>query len=261
MISLSRLIKGLTFSDGQLQSDKKIISIKVFKPFTEEDEIESPAINLDVQAEEIIENARLEADALINNARQEAELLRQQLEEKLQSFEAEKEQITLHAKEAGYNAGLEDGRQNGYLEYHEIIQSAQAIVESAKKDYRTHVESSEKEILEIGMKVAQKIIGKMIIDNEEDFLSIVKRALKEAREHEEIQLHIHPLHYDFLLANKYELKTLFPKEVDLFIYPDDELTESSCIIESVNGRIDASVDSQLDEVKQKLNELLEGEQQ
>jgi flagellar assembly protein FliH len=52
---------------------------------------------------------------------------------------------------------------------------------------------------------------------------------------------------------------IFPKDTELYIFPDDELEESSCIIESENGRMDASVDSQLQEIKVKLTELLEGE--
>ena len=50
------------------------------------------------------------------------------------------------------------------------------------------------------------------------------------------------------------------KDIDFYIYPDDELEETSCIIESENGRIDASVDSQLEEIKIKLFEMLESEQ-
>lgn len=52
---------------------------------------------------------------------------------------------------------------------------------------------------------------------------------------------------------------LFPKELDFYIYPDEELSEMDCIIESANGRIDASIDSQLEEIKNKLIELLESE--
>ena len=43
------------------------------------------------------------------------------------------------------------------------------------------------------------------------------------------------------------------------IFPDDDLKETDCIIESTFGRIDASVDSQLHELKLKLLQILEGE--
>jgi len=110
------------------------------------------------------------------------------------------------------------------------------------------------------MKVAGKILGKKI-SFEEEFLGLVKRALKNARDYKNIQLHIHPNHFQFLLAQKEELAAVFPQEVDFYIYPDDEMPEDACIIESENGRTDASVDSQLNEIKLRLFELLEDDSQ
>ena len=41
------------------------------------------------------------------------------------------------------------------------------------------------------------------------------------------------------------------------MYPNGELDEHACYIESENGRIDASIDSQLQEIKRKLMDILE----
>ncbi|MBY0120696.1 flagellar assembly protein FliH [Bacillus sp. S/N-304-OC-R1] len=259
MILLSRLIKGVSPLVNQVPNDKKVISIKLFKPDLKDDEITPNPINMDELTQSIIENAQREAEEILRSARHEAEQIREKLDENIQDFELEKVRITESAKESGFAAGFEEGREKGYLEYHDVIQLARSVVDSAKADYRSHVESSDREILEIGIKVAGKILGKTIEENGEEFLTLVKRALKEARENQEVQLHVNPIHFDLLLANKEELKMLFPREVDLFIYPDDELVESSCVIESVNGRIDASIDSQLEEIKRKLIEMLEGE--
>ena len=67
------------------------------------------------------------------------------------------------------------------------------------------------------------------------------------------------LHYEELLSKKEELMTIFSNVVNLFIYPDSDLSEDSCLIESSSGRIDASIDTQLSEIKVKLTELLESE--
>ena len=241
-----------------MKSEKKIISIKLFEQPKLEEEVEvSNVPEIDVQA--AVQEAQQQAKEIINHAKQEADLLHQHMEEQRQAFAIEKDRIANQAREEGFSAGLHEGREKGYLEYSAIIQSAKSVVDSAKHDYRMHIDSSEREILELGLKVAEKILGVKITNNEEEFLSIVKRALKEARDNQEVQLHVHPNHYDFLLANKEELIMLFPKEVNFYIYPNDELSESGCLIESESGRIDASVDSQLEEIKRKLIELLEGE--
>jgi flagellar assembly protein FliH len=163
------------------------------------------------------------------------------------------------AQKEGYRQGVEDGIQKGYNEIAAEIAFAKKVVESSKKDYRHHIESSETVILNLALKVAEKIIGQQLEKDEVSFLSIVKRAIKEVRDNREVQLHIHPIQYQSILSHKDELMAIFPKDTELYIFPDDELEETNCIIESENGRMDASVDSQLQEIKVKLTELLEGE--
>lgn len=257
MILLSRLIKSQWATP--IQDKEKVISIKIFEKVSQEIENETTQLDIHNHHEEVLKEAQVQANEIIKNAKNEADFFQQQIEEQRLAFEYEKERIAEQARETGYTAGLEEGHEKGYLEYREIIQLAKEVVESSKKDYRSHVESAEKTILELGLKVAGKIIGQSLDESDEAFISIVKRAIKEARENQEVQLHVHPSHYDLLLANKEELIMLFPKDVDFYIYPDDELSESSCIIESANGRIDASIDSQLEEIQRKLIEMLEGE--
>ena len=256
MISLSRVIKSQWAETKD--SEKRVIAIKIFEEQkNEEFEPITDIPNIDTQA--IVKEAQLQAEEIIHEAKQQVELIEQQLNEQRLAFELEKEESLAQAQEEGYSVGLEKGQAVGYDEYREMIQSARKVVELAKLDYRMHVESAESEILAIGLKVASRILGKKLEGNEEEFLAIVKRALKEARDNQEVQLHIHPNYYEFLLANKEELLMLFPKEVNFYIYPNDEISETSCLIESAHGRIDASVDSQLGEIKRKLFELLEGE--
>ncbi len=258
MILLSRLIKATGWAPP-VQSEERIISIKVLEPLNPKEDTEYTPAETEKHIQTMMSEAELQAESIIGNAQIEAKNLLDRVEEERQAFEIEKIEIVEQSRKIGFTQGLEEGRQQGYNEVHEIIQSARDVVESAKRDYRMHVDSSERTILELGVKVASKILGKKLQENEEEFISIVKRALKEARDNKEVQLHVHPVHYDFLLANKDEIMALFPKDINFYIYPDDDLSETSCFIESENGRIDASIDSQLEEIKQKLIELLEGE--
>lgn len=258
MILLSRLIKSFSPISGQ--SEKKVISIKILEQTKIEQEPEQFG-RTDMLIEAILQEARQEAESIIKAAKLEAEKVYQHIHEQREELEHEKRAALEEARKQGFAAGVEEGRKSGYEEYKGMIQSAKEVVDSAKHDYQLHIESSERAILELGMKAAEKIIGRILEDEHEEFLSIVKRALKEAREYSEIQLHVNPLHYDLLLSHKEEMIIIFPKETDLYIYPDDDLSQTSCIIESANGRIEASVDSQLEEIKRRLFELLESEEQ
>ncbi|WP_370222786.1 flagellar assembly protein FliH [Cytobacillus sp.] len=259
MILLSRLIKSYT--SAVPKEEKKVISIRLLQSNLNhiEDVSEQNTDRTDEELQAMMNSAREEAERIVNAARIDSEKKTRQMEEQLEALEQKKQMVLEEARSEGFAAGADEGRQSSLREYSELIHMAREVVNSAKHDYQQHIESSERTILNLGLKVAGKILGEVLDQNSDQFLSIVKRALKEARDYTEIQLHVHPMHYDLILSHKEELIRVFPKETDLYIYPDEELSNTSCIIESANGRIEASVDSQLEEIKRKLFEMLESE--
>lgn len=258
MILLSRIIKS-QFANATPDGNKKI-KIRSFDYLFLEVDSETVPVFQQIDTEQIMEKANLEAEALIREAKLEAEqILREAKAERRHFEEVEKPQIMQEVRECGFNEGMELGRQKGYAELAESLEYAKEIVSASKKDYQAHLEESERTILELGVKIAERIIGTNLQGSEETYLSFVKQAIKEARDYREVRLHVHPNHYGYILSQKEELISIFPKEAGFYIYPDQELKETSCIIESAHGRIDAGVDSQLEEIKQKLVELLEGE--
>ncbi|WP_244988895.1 flagellar assembly protein FliH [Robertmurraya siralis] len=257
MISLSRLIKS-GWSKVEEQ-ENKVISIRSFKVENEEVDVDAADIEISMQQKEILNEAKEEANRIVAEARAFQEQVQAQLQEERNNWDEEVVRLTNQAQESGYEAGFLQGKEEGYQQMHELIEQARETVNLSKTDYHRTIEESEPIILAIALKVAERILGQHLEGQSDHFLSIVKRALKEAREYREIQLHVHPAHYELLLSQKEDLIKIFPKETELYIYPDGDLTELSCIIESANGRIDASVDQQLLEIKAKLFELLESE--
>lgn len=256
MILLSRIIKSHQAKEDE--SNKFTIKIRQFDvQVTENDEGQ---VTNHFPPNEFLNQTIQEADDILIEAKQQAETIVEEIQQAKDYWEQEEKRIYIEqAQKEGYQQGIEDGLQKGYNEMAGDIAFAKEVVEASKVDYQQHLESSESVILDIALNVAKKIIGQQLEAKEETFLSLVKGAIKEAREYREVQLHIHPSRYQSILSHKDELISIFPKEAELYIYPDDELDEGSCIIESENGRIDASVDSQLLEIKAKLSELLEGE--
>ncbi|WP_256236484.1 flagellar assembly protein FliH [Bacillus sp. EB600] len=255
MILLSKVIKS-----GWAQSiyDEKIISIKMLESLKNADSL--PDMNLYAAEQEyLLKQASSKAEMIVKEAQSQVQSIREQISREKMAWEQEKASLAEAAREEGFSKGVADGKAQGYQEYHNAILFAQEVVNTAKKDYQHQVASAEKVILKIGISAAEKILGEKLNESEDGFLAIAKRALKEARESRDVQLHVHPCHYEFLLSRKDELTVIFPKETDIYIYPNDELAETSCLIESANGRIDASIDSQLKELKRKLLDLIESE--
>ncbi|WP_026692491.1 flagellar assembly protein FliH [Peribacillus kribbensis] len=252
---MSRIIKSSYALNAKTDKPIRIRSLYV----QSEIEIETGA-DPSLQIEQMLQEAAEASRKLISEAEEEARRIIENARNDKQQIEMEEIPGMMEAaKQDGYRSGFETGRDDGYREMREAVQLARKTVQDSQADYQERIESAQETIVKLSVKIAEKIIGQKLGESQEFILQLVKRAVKEAREYTEVQLHVHPMHYQLLLSEKESLTSLFPRETDLYIYPDEELAVTGCIIESSNGRIDASVDSQLQEIKSKLSDLLKGE--
>lgn len=251
MTSLSKFIKS---SQAEL-SKGKIISIKMIE-INKKDEKDNNDHGVPLYPIQLIEDAKLKASQLLEEARNQAEEIRQQIQIEKENWKTECEKLKEEAFKQGYQEGYSQGERTGFESVKEQIELAKSVVDTAKNDYRAKIESSEQTILLIAMKAAEKIINREIENDPSYMKNVVKKVLKEARDYREIQIIVHPSHYSFIVSQKDELLSLFPREIELYIYPDDQVTQNSCIIETEGGRIDASIDSQLEMLKQTLLEKI-----
>ena len=106
------------------------------------------------------------------------------------------------------------------------------MITAAKKDYQAYLESSEKTILELALKIARKIIATKIEDDQEYFLSLVKRAVKEVRNFQKYKFMCIQINMNFYYLRKKNFYRFLLNDTNLVIYPDSDLSEDSCLIES-----------------------------
>lgn len=268
MILLSKIIK---FNYTQTNDEnKRVITLRPLLYGSNSFEDDSPTprnkieridlSEIEAQAEMIKKNAKEQAASIVQQAENQFNEIMHQIEVEKKNWHAEKEHWIEMAKQEGYSEGFDLGKQEGFKEYKTIIDEAHKIVELSKIDYQKNIEQSEMTILNLAVKTAEKIMGYTLDLNPNVFLNLVKRVIKEVKAHQDIQINVHPMYYDLILSQKEEIKTLFNSPVtELYINPDDELEPTNCILESSFGRIDASIDSQLNELKTKLLQILEGE--
>jgi flagellar assembly protein FliH len=253
MTLLSRIIKShLTDTHDK---NKKLIQIK--KIINEHNESTPREDQVTLSRDQAVMEATKEAEAIIAEAQKQADHIQLKIQDEVERWNTEKQILMEDARQEGYLTGKDQGLMDAQIEYKQLLDLAKETVLNAKKEYLSIVEKSEFTILNLGIKAAEKIMNQHLKENKEDYLFIVKKAIKEAREYKNIELHVHPIHYSFVLSHKKELMSLFPRETEFYIYPNDELDENGCVIESSNGRLVASVDEQLEQVRIKLLELLE----
>src|SRR5699024_1823464 len=107
--------------------------------------------------------------------------------------------------------------------------------------------------------IAEKIIGATLKEQPETFLGMVRNVLKDLREVGRVTIYLHPDNYEYVYQQKEELISLLEDPKRISIYADDTLQTDSCIIEYPHGQIDASIDTQLEQVRKSLLEYAAGD--
>lgn len=204
-----------------------------------------------------LKNAEREAEAILENARNEAEQIYREAEKDREKAEEKIEQACQEAKEKGRSDGYQVGLDEGEKQYKNHIEEARLALDNAKNVRQEHLDKSEHEILELGIKIAEKILSTTLSEQTDRWLQVIKNMISEVKEYDEVRLTVHVKWYPYMVAHQQELASLLKKTSELYIYPETSDDEFLCLIEYPYGQIDASVDRQLSEIKQKLAAKLE----
>lgn len=265
MTSLSRIIRSVyTQSNGD--HVKKIQIRDMFEMQEVEDGEISPQKQITME-EVLEERERLfaEARAILQAEReafeQEKQMFFQEIDHLKQGWEEERPDRVQEAYDEGFGQGYEDGTNKANEAMAHSLQTANEVILHAKENARKYIEDQEAIILELGLTAAARIIDASLERDNELFVSIVRRGLKEAREMKEIKIYVSPTYYALISSNRDELAEMFPTDVPFMIFANEDLENATdCYIETNHGRIVVSIDEQLNELRLKLHEILESKE-
>jgi len=244
-------------------SNKKMIQIKPPEYFLEkqsgfdkETAGETPLLNQLNHYEGEIEAAREELERIKAEQDQLLRTTNEQIQKEKSGWELEKEQLTEQAKSEGYYEGLILGKEEAHNQYKGLIDQANSIIESAQKDYFTTIDQNEETIIDLAIHTAEKVVQQKIADTPEVMLRIVRAAIQDIKDKSKLMIYLSPENYEYVLHQKHELLRILDNKADLSIYMNEQLSENACVIEHPYGQIDASVDTQLAQIRQILHELV-----
>lgn len=113
-----------------------------------------------------------------------------------------------------------------------------------------------KDILDISLKVAEKIIKKEVETDKSVLESIVKDALKSlAKDENKIILKVNPTDVEYTKEIVPQLLSSGQLEAKIFVTGDKDVEEGSAIIETSNGIIDANIGTQLEIIKEAFKQI------
>ena len=262
MISLSRIFKSVrqqaetqVKTINQYEIPHREISTQII---TANEPEAMPVVDQLVQdaedtARKILEQAKNEALELKQNAKKEIE---QWWDEKRVEIEQHAEFLSKQGYEEGFNKGFQHGVDEGKTQQGEILQQAKQTLEEAYRVAEQIIQESEPTLIELAISIAQKILNKELETDPNSIKNITQEALKNVNEFESIVLNVNPNYFAYLQGAKDELLLELNGQVKLHIYPDASIQDAGVMIKTNNGTLDARIDTQLEEIKQILLDVL-----
>lgn len=160
----------------------------------------------------------------------------------------EAEQIKQNAYQDGYNVGL---------------QQAQADMEGFRNCLGAFLSSEDRvfsevapNILAIAMDIAKKIIKTEVQSDPQILLNTVMDVLRTLSKNEpKITITVNPIQVQYVKDTLPDELKLMGMEAKLVVLPDENIMEGGCIVQTANGLVDASIESQLEIVQNALRSM------
>ncbi len=211
----------------------------------------------EVAEEDVMPTASGEAIGIIAEAREKAAAV-------LAAANEDAARLRREAYDEGHGKGFAEGRVSG--EAAGLEQARGAIAEAAEKASQILALASqqadeafraaERQVVELALAVASKVLAREVAENPTVILPIVKVALDKVQDQEQITIRVNPECYDLVLAARPELQAGLARATSVAVKADGALKVGDCIVETPYGTVDARIDTQMELVKAALKELL-----
>ncbi|OJH39320.1 FliH/SctL family protein [Cystobacter ferrugineus] len=168
--------------------------------------------------------ARQSAQAILEEAQREKERI-------LAEAQREREDILAKARE--------QGRQEGLSQVTELMVRA-------KMHAGELLAQQERDVVALGCKIAEKIIGRDLERDPSLLVDICAKAIEELRNARAVVLRVNPKSAAVLRARKAELMELIGRAVDVAIREDPDVAPVGCIVQTEFGTVDAQLPTQFE---------------
>jgi len=215
------------------------------------DEEVDPEVAAREQAVLIIQAANDEAAQIINDAKaagiaEQAALRR----------EAKSEAAVL--LEQSRNDGYQEGMTTATREGDAIRAQARQVLAEAEAEYQHMRETFEPQMVDLLVRIAEKLIGNAVTLNPAVILSLVRIGMDNATITGDVKVYVSPDDYEMAVSRKDDITALTDGSVRVEIVKDPSLGKMDCIIETPFGNIDCSLGHQLESLCHNITYLLNG---
>lgn len=162
------------------------------------------------------------------------------------------EAIERLAYERGFSAGEKAGFEFGKQKAEALFSGLSNIISELGSFKEALYKGSEKEIVELSLAIAKKVIQNETEQRQELVLDCVRTALKAVVGGGEITVKVNPKDFEILQQHKAELLKHVDGIKGITIEENENLSRGGCLIDTNYGEIDATITSMMEEVEGRL---------
>lgn len=226
---MSKVIKCSDWS-----SASKVVPVEI-KPLCMMQELNKNV----VKVENPLPDARNKAESIVHKAESEADAIR--------------DQARNQGYEEGYNAGLASAAQT----VDELVQKLESNIAAVSADRKAAVESIEPEMLKLCIEIVEKIIRHEVKTNPRVVMRTIKSCLRRIKDTNDVHIRVNPKEVAEVRAMRDELKAVSEGVPGVNIIDDRRVSAGGCVIESTDGDFDARIETQIDQIRKKLEDTYE----
>lgn len=150
-----------------------------------------------------------------------------------------------NAAKDGYKAGLERAQED--------IQQIKGALESFLNAKQEVFEYIAPDILEISVDIARKIVKKEIEQDPQIVLETIMDVLKGiSKEEANMKIKVNPAQVEMVKETLPDIISYLGLDAKMKVISDDTIEVGSCIVHTTNGIVDATIDTQLEIIKEAL---------
>jgi flagellar assembly protein FliH len=155
------------------------------------------------------------------------------------------DEIETQAYIRGFNKGEKVGFESAADKIESLRRLLDEAVEALRHTRKRIQRDSEKEIVELVLAVAGRIVGHEVQTDREAIVAVVREALQKVENQDTVVIKMNPADVDFLDRLRLPLSSLSRNPDGLRIEADESVGLGGCLIETDGGDIDARIESRL----------------
>ncbi|MBI3768930.1 MAG: hypothetical protein HY271_10615 [Deltaproteobacteria bacterium] len=153
------------------------------------------------------------------------------------------------ARQEGHAVGFAAGKVAAEAELANAATAFAGAVEEVARFRAALLDRYERELLELALGVARKVVQRELADHPEHWLGMIREAVLATLDRETIRIRVGTVLHRYLLDHLPRLRSLLEDVKELDLVEDVALDETGCVIESRYGDLDLGVDDQMSAIR------------